>query len=107
MFNSLMLSIFDTAISRITTAIIVLLVVGTIIFFFIKSSKFRVFCGYFLIFVLVVGGVFSGYHLNKYYNTKGGIVGQLTEIFNDLFSHFYIRYKELPQYAWRYLLNTD
>ena len=82
MFNSLMLSIFDTAISRITTAIIVLLVVGTIIFFFIKSSKFRVFCGYFLIFVLVVGGVFSGYHLNKYYNTKGGIVGQLTEIFN-------------------------
>ena len=82
MFNSLLLSFFESSISRITTAIILLLVVGTVIFFLIKSSGFRVFFCYFLSFLLICGGVFSGFQLNKYYNTTGGVIGQISGFFN-------------------------
>lgn len=82
MFNSLMCSVFSDSVARITTAIIILMVVGTIIFFLIKSAGFRVFFGYFFSFVVIVCGIFSGLMINKYYNTKGGIIGQISGFFN-------------------------
>ena len=47
----------------------------------IKFESARWFVGCIFTFVLIAGAIFSGFKLNKYYNTSGGIYGELTSIF--------------------------
>ena len=83
--NSLMLSLFGSFLFNLKEVLIfsiVLVVVGVIGYFLIKSSAFRKFFLAFLCFLIFLGGFASGVLLNKYYNTSGGIIGKLSQVLN-------------------------
>lgn len=63
----------------ISLALVVVILVGIGL---VKSSAFRKFCLGLLCFIIMLGGVISGVNLNKYYNTSGGIIGKLSQVFN-------------------------
>lgn len=52
-----------------------------LIWLMIKFESARWFVGCISTFVLIAGAIFSGVKLDKYYNTSGGIYGELTSIF--------------------------
>ena len=52
-----------------------------LIWLMIKYEAARWFMGCIFTFILIAGAVFSCVKLNKYYNTKGGIIGEIKSVF--------------------------
>ena len=85
MNNTLILGFFtgiNEAVNNFFTGLIIAAIVIRCVILFIKYEAFRYVFGTFMSVVLVGSAVFSGFKLNKYYNTSGGIIGELTTIFN-------------------------
>lgn len=83
MFNYLCL--FEVAAKKIQSVALILLTVILAILFvvlFTKYATFRWISGILITIVLCFTMVFSIVHLNKYYNTKGGIIGKIESIFD-------------------------
>lgn len=84
MFNqTFMLGLFtglSKAANTYITIALVCLIITLIMGLMIKFEGFRIFSLIFLFLSLCLTAVFSGIHIHSYYNTKGGIVGGLTQI---------------------------
>lgn len=73
--------IFGTATQEMIITLAVIGAVCFVVWLFAKYDSLRKVCGYLCIFVLIVASALSFNTINKYYSSKGGIVGKITSIF--------------------------
>lgn len=74
--------IFGTATQEMIITIAVIVAVCFVVWLFAKYDSIRKVSGYLCLFILLVSAVFSFNIINTRYGSKGGIVGQITSIFN-------------------------
>lgn len=56
--------------------------IALLIWAFIKFKSLRIFIGCAILALLVFTGFISGVRLNQYYNASGGVIGQITGVYN-------------------------